>query len=87
MKVYIKNQLNNLTNHLNDLKSKPVMKYDKDKLIEKITETKLDTNKPLDELNLDFFFDYNIFPNNILIFKTQWNNENRKMEIGDSIIQ
>jgi len=87
MKVYLINQIKKFNKHLEILKSKRVMKFDKNKLIEKITEIQLDTEKTLDELNLDFFFDYKIFPDNILIFKTQWNNENRKMEIGDSIVQ
>lgn len=87
MKVYLKNQINNLNRHLENLKSKRVMHYDKNKLVEKITEIEITSSKSLNELNLDFFFNYKIFPDNILIFKTEWNLENRKMKIGDSIVQ
>ena len=87
MKIYLRNQFKNLTKHLENLKSKRVMIYDKNKLIEKITEININTTKNLDQLSLDFFFDYKIFPDNILIFKTEWNLDNRKMKIGDTIVQ
>ena len=38
-------------------------------------------------MNLDFLFDYKIFPDNIMTYKTQWADENRKMKIGDTIAQ
>ena len=87
MKVYLINQHNRLHKHLENFKSKSVMKYDKSKLVEKITEIRIETKKSLNELNLDFFFHYNIFPSNILIYETQWNLENRTMNIGDTIVQ
>ena len=87
MKVYLLNQIHHFKKHLEILKSKNVMIYDKNKLTEKITEIEINTTKSLNELNLDFFFDYNIFPSKILIFKTQWKDENRKMKVGDTIVQ
>ena len=39
------------------------------------------------DLNTDFFFDYKIFPSNILTFLAQWTYEKRKMQIGDTIVQ
>jgi len=63
------------------------MNYDKARLIEKNTEIDIDTKKSVTEINLKFLFDYQIFPDNILIFKTQWNDENREMKIGDTILQ
>ena len=87
MEVYLINQQKKLHKHLENLKSKSVMKYDKNKLIEKLTAIKIETTKSLEELNLDFFFAYNIFPSDILIYKTQWNLEHRSMNIGDTIVQ
>jgi len=87
VKVYLSNQIHHFKKHLEILKSKNVMIYDKDKLTEKITEMEINTTKSLNDLNLDFFFDYNIFPSKILIFKTQWKDENREMKIGDTIVQ
>ena len=45
------------------------------------------TKKSLNEVNLDFLFDYKIFPSNIMTFLTQWRKEKRKMKIGDTILQ
>lgn len=87
MKVYLIDQKNKLKQHLDFLKIKNVMTYDKIKLTEKITTIEINTAKKIDQLNLDFLFDYQIFPNNILTFKSQWADENRKMKIGDTIAQ
>ncbi|MFC4164662.1 DUF1990 family protein [Epilithonimonas zeae] len=87
MKVYLSNQKNKFKKHLEDLKSKNVMIYDKSKLVEKITQISIDTGKTIDEIDLEFLIDYNIFPSNILIFTTQWNDENREMKVGDTILQ
>jgi len=63
------------------------MRYDKGGLVEKTTVIAIDTTKELQDLNTDFFFDYHIFPTSIMTFLTQWNSENRKMQIGDTIVQ
>ncbi|MCG2794018.1 MAG: DUF1990 domain-containing protein [Weeksellaceae bacterium] len=63
------------------------MNYDKVKLIEKITEIDIETKKSINGIDLKFLFHYKIFPDNILIFKTQWNDENREIKIGDTILQ
>lgn len=87
MKVYFTDQQPRLKQQLEELKSVNVMSYDPSLLKEKVTEIKLNTALSLNELNLDFFFDYHIFPSNILRFKTQWRSENRGMKIGDTIVQ
>lgn len=87
MKIFLKNQSRNLNYHLEQLKSKGVMKYDRNKLVEKITEIEFKSTKTLNQINLDFLSNYKIFPSNILLSKTQWETENRNMQIGDSIIQ
>lgn len=63
------------------------MHYDKERLVEKTTIIPIDATKELQELNTDFFFDYKIFPTSIMSFLTQWNFENRKMQVGDTIVQ
>ena len=63
------------------------MKYDRSKLTEKTTEIPIHTTKELQELNTDFFFDYKIFPSNIMTCLTQWAIEKREMQIGDTIVQ
>lgn len=69
------------------LKTKKVTDYDKSRLTEKITIIEINSTKKIDQLNLDFLFDYQIFPDNIMTFKTQWADENRKMKVGDTITQ
>jgi hypothetical protein len=87
MKIYLTDQKNKFKQHLDFLKTKGVMDYDKTRLTEKITTTEINTTKKIDQLNLDFLFDYEIFPDNIMTFKNQWTDENRKMRIGDTIAQ
>ncbi len=69
MKLYLTEQ--NLTKHLDFLKTIAVMTFDKNKLVEKTTAITLKTNKNIDKLNLDFLFNYQIFPNNIMTFKNE----------------
>lgn len=85
MKLFLTNQ--NLNKHLEYFKTKTVMNYDKKQLTEKVTIQEIETRKNINEIDLEFFFNYEIFPKNIMSFRTQWNDENRKMEIGDSIAQ
>jgi hypothetical protein len=58
MKVYLTDQINNFKKHLHFLKTSEIMPYDKKSLKEKITTVELQTNRKLDQLNLDFLFDY-----------------------------
>jgi hypothetical protein len=87
MKIYLTNQKNKFKQHLGCLKSKKVMDYDKSRLTEKISAIEIDSTKKIHQLNLDFLFDYQIFPDNIMTFKNEWAEENRKMKIGDTIAQ
>ena len=61
------------------------MDYDKSWLTEKISTIEINTTKKIDQLNLDFLFEYQIFPDNIMTFKNEWTDQNRKMQIGDTI--
>jgi hypothetical protein len=87
MKIYLTDQTRNFSQHLESLKRQPVMKYDRSKLTEKTTVIPINTTKKLQELNIDFFFDYKIFPSNIMTYLTQWASEKREMQIGDTIVQ
>ncbi|MCH5598646.1 DUF1990 family protein [Niabella ginsengisoli] len=87
MKIYLTDQKKKFTQHLDFLKTKKVMDYDKSRLTEKITTIDIDTTKKLEQLNVDFLFNYQIFPDNIMTFKNQWTDENRKIKIGDTIAQ
>jgi hypothetical protein len=63
------------------------MAYDKFKLTEKCSIIEINTSKSLHQLDLDFLFDYQLFPQNIMTYKNQWSEENRTMRIGDTIAQ
>jgi hypothetical protein len=87
MKIYLTDQKNKFKQHLDFLKTKKVMDYDKSRLIDKISTIEIETTKNLDQLNLDFLFDYQIFPDKIMTFKSEWTDQRRKMKIGDTIAQ
>lgn len=87
MRIFLINQVDKLSKHLLSLKLVKVMLYDKTLLKQKSTTVTVNTRKKIEEFNLDFLFNYAIFPSNILIFKTQWQEENREMKVGDTIVQ
>jgi hypothetical protein len=87
VRIYLTDQKNKFKKHLDFLKTKKVMDYEKSRLIEKISTIDINTSKKIEHLNLDFLFDYQIFPDNIMTYKSEWTVENRKMKIGDTIAQ
>ena len=87
MQTHLTDQSRKFTKHLEDLLRRPVMNYDRSKLSEKVTAIKIDTVNRVQDLNTRSFFDYNIFPKNILTHLTQWKYENREMKVGDTILQ
>jgi hypothetical protein len=86
MKIYFSNQQENFDRHLRSLISKPVMDFDKSLLEKKTTSINVG-QEHISNIDLRFFFSYNIFPASILTFKTQWQSEDRKMRVGDTIVQ
>lgn len=87
MKIYLTDQKNKFKQHLDFLKGKHVMKYDKSRLTEKTTTINIDTTKQLEQLNLDVLFDYKIFPDHVMTSISEWSDEKRKMKVGDTIAQ
>ena len=87
MKIYLTDQRQNFDQLLQALTTEPVMTFDKNKLKERTTTIDLNTERTLDQLNLEFLFEYKIFPSNIMTYLTQWRQENRKVKIGDTILQ
>lgn len=87
MKVYLTDQQKRFNKHLDILKTKAVMDYDKKNLVEQISTIVVNTNKRLKQLYLTFLFNYQIFPENIMTFRTQWEAENRSLNVGDTIVQ
>ena len=87
MKIYLTNQAEKFPKHLEFLEQQPVKQYERSKLTEKTTVISIDTRKELQKLDTHFFFDYKIFPTNIMTYLTQWGFEKRQMQVGDTIVQ
>jgi hypothetical protein len=87
MKIYLTDQERNFVKHLQKLKNASVMRYDKTELKENATIISIDTQKRLADLDTEFLFDYKIFPSNIMTYLTEWQHENRAMQVGDTIVQ
>lgn len=87
MKIAFFNQKNQFKKYLEDLKKVPVMSYKRSRLTEKISFIEIQTCSGLKELDLSFFFDYRIFPENILSGYPQWRDEQRTIREGDTILQ
>lgn len=63
------------------------MEYDRNELVEKISSIEISRASDIHQLDLRFFFDYQIFPENILSGYTQWQDEKRSIQTGDTILQ
>ncbi len=63
------------------------MNYEKSQLREKVSSIEIHNCSDLKELHLQSFFDYHIFPLTILSAYTQWEDEQRTMQAGDTILQ
>jgi uncharacterized protein (UPF0548 family) len=87
VKIAFFNQKNQFKKYLEELKKVPVMTYEKSQLVEKVSSIEIHNCSNLKDLDLAFFFDYRIFPENILSGYPQWKDEQRAMRSGDTILQ
>jgi uncharacterized protein (UPF0548 family) len=87
VKIAFFNQQNQFKKYLRELKQVPIMNYEKSQLREKVSSIEIQNCSNLKELDLQSFFDYHIFPENILSAYTQWNDEQRTTQVGDTILQ
>lgn len=76
-----------LDQRLSEFKKIPVMPYEIQRLRHDVSCVRIRTNDPVDRLNLHFFFDYRIFPQSIMTYRTEWRLENREMRVGDTVVQ
>lgn len=83
MKIYLTDQTKNFKRHLNDLRKKSVLEYDRNRLTETVSTIEIETDK----IDFQVLFDYKIFPDNIMTHLTEWNLSNREMKVGDMIVQ
>jgi len=89
MKIYLRNQEQNLPTFLTRFRPLP-LSYDTLREPSRKVSIKIPVPEPVGSLkrcNLDFLFHYRIFPQRILKFFGEWQTENRPMRIGDTIAQ
>lgn len=87
MKLYFTDQSPFFHKHLLWLQQQPVISYNKQELVEKETSITVNHPKNLAAIDHHFLFDYRIFPPHIMSGYTQWEAENRKIQVGDTIVQ
>lgn len=87
MKLYFTDQGPYFEKHLQQLKLQPVITYNKQHLAEKETSILVKTAKLFSDIDTSCLFNYRIFPPHIMSSYTQWQAENRKMQVGDTIVQ
>ena len=87
MKLFWIDQQTKFKKHLDFLSLQSLHQFEKTELKEKTTTIHITPNKAFDQIDLDFFYNYTIFPPRIMKSKGKWQEENRKMEKGDTIVQ
>lgn len=87
MKIYITDQYKRFPQHLEVLKHQPLINYNKSNLYKKSSIISIESKKELHQLDLKFFFNYSVFPENIMTSMSEWNFENRNIRVGDTIVQ
>lgn len=87
MKISLSDRNGALDELIDMHKSKNVIPYERERLRERVDTLVCTTTKRLHELDLDFLFDYRLFPENILTSGCAWRREGRTMRVGDTILQ
>lgn len=87
MKIFLSNQNKLFPVHLNKLCTYRVIPYSKENLKHKTSTKQIKSMLNLESIDLKDFFNYKIFPANILQAYTQWENEDRYMQVNDTIVQ
>lgn len=87
MIIRIFDQKHDLEKYLDFHNEKSVAFYRREKLIPKETSIQFPFNWSQRHVAEESFFDYSIFPTSILVGYGEWRKFNRRMEIGDTIVQ
>ncbi|HLO81455.1 MAG TPA: hypothetical protein VK166_10870 [Chitinophagaceae bacterium] len=87
MRIYLKDQSKKLGYYLDYFKTLGVADYNKAALVPKSSSAELELDWCNREKAKSILFDYSIFPLNILVGFGEWTAENRKMRVGDTIVQ
>lgn len=87
MKILLSKQNKLFPAYLKELSTYQVVPYTKETLRHKTDSKKIKSVLELNSVNLIDFFNYKIFPSNILQAYTQWEHEGRGMQVNDTIVQ
>lgn len=87
MMLFLSDQLSRFEQILDKLKLKQILNYNKTILAEKVSTIDISTSSEFEDINIDFLYQYKIFPENIMSYMTEWVLENRNMKVGDTILQ
>lgn len=87
MKIYLRDHIDTLDQHIEQYKTKRVIPYDRRRIRERVSTITCVTLKHLHELDLRVLFDYRMFPENIMSSACEWRIERRPMRVGDTILQ
>lgn len=85
MKIFFTDQQKQFPKYLLEFKNRSIIPYQKNFLNHKISRKVLDCK--FSNLYFNSFFDYQIFPSNILAAYPQWIEEKRAVQAGDTIVQ
>jgi hypothetical protein len=90
VKVFLRDQRPHLAAHLPAFRQQPLSYSDASRFRDRRVDVPIPWPSPvpaLDTLNFDFLFDYNVFPENILVFAADWMGQGRGLGPGDVIVQ
>lgn len=87
MRLHFTDQRARFPQHLEALRTVPVMRYDASALREHTSSIDCGPARSFTIWMPTFLFDYRIFPERILIALPQWSAEGRAMRVGDTIVQ
>ena len=90
MRIAVTDQYKSLASFVPTFKTKPLSYADCARLPEHHTRVLIPIVRSIPDLrscNLEFFFEYDIFPRRILSALGEWQSENRSMRVGDVIVQ
>ena len=87
MKIAFTEQQKNFPRFLEEFRKLPVLSYDRKMLREDNSTVQICKGCDLQTLDLSFFFDYTIFPPQVMNFLTEWKYNGREIMTGDTIVQ
>jgi hypothetical protein len=87
MKIFLNNQNKLFPVYLEELRTNNIIPYAKETLKHKIASKQIKSGLTLNSIDFKDFINYKIFPPNILQAYTQWEHEDRDLQINDTIVQ